>query len=114
MVNPGQHVRIGDELFRIADFDPLIAKLYLPEKDVITLTEGRSVRLTLAADSSVQFAGTIRQISPVVDTSTGTVKVTVEADDPPSMVRPGAFVSVAIVRQQKNAARAAASRVRAA
>jgi membrane fusion protein (multidrug efflux system) len=104
MVSPGQHVRVGDELFRIADFDPLIAKLYLPEKDVLSLSVGRGVRLTLAADSSVQFTGTIRQISPVVDTATGTVKVTVEANEPPSDVRPGAFVSVAIVREQRSAA----------
>ncbi len=104
MVNPGQHVRVGDELFRIADFDPLIARLYLPEKDVISLRRGREVRLTLAADPTVQFSGTIRQISPVVDTATGTVKVTVEADERPSAVRPGAFVSVAIVREQKSSA----------
>ena len=29
MVQPGQHVRPGDELFTVADFDPLIARIYL-------------------------------------------------------------------------------------
>ena len=100
----GQHIRPGDELFSVADFDPLVARIYLPERDVISLAEGREVRISLAAGSEVTFAGRIRQIAPVVDTATGTVKVTVEAVKPPTAVRPGAFVTVDIVREQHDAA----------
>jgi membrane fusion protein (multidrug efflux system) len=103
-VTPGQHLRPGDELFTVADFDPLIARIFLPEKDVLTLEEGRVVRISLAADSSLEFVGRIRQISPVVDTTTGTVKVTVEASNPPAQARPGAFVSIGIVRERREAA----------
>ncbi len=104
MITVGQHVRHGDNLFGIASFDPLIARLYLPEGDVLHLEPGRTVRITLAADPSVRFAGRIRQISPVVDTATGTVKVTVEALAPPETVRPGAFVTVGIERERHPAA----------
>jgi len=103
-VQPGQHLRPGDELFTVADFDPLVARVYLPEKDVLALTEGRPVRITLKADEEVVFDGRIRQISPVVDTATGTVKVTVEAVSPPPQVRPGAFVQVDVVRETREAA----------
>jgi len=103
LVEPGQHVRPGDELYEIADFDPLIARIYLPERDVLELEEGREVQISLAADSRYAFSGTIRQISPVVDTATGTVKVTVEALRPPAQVRPGAFVTVDIVREHRSA-----------
>jgi len=103
-INLGQHLRPGDEVFSVADFDPLIARIYLPEKDVLTLEEGRPVGMVLAADSSFRFDGRIRQISPVVDTATGTVKVTVEATSTPPQVRPGAFVSVEIVRERRDAA----------
>lgn len=103
-VQPGQHVRPGDQLFTVADFDPLVARIYLPEKDVLSLAEGRQVRLSLKADPSVVFGGRIRQISPVVDTATGTVKVTVEATAVPQAVRPGAFVTVDVVREAKPAA----------
>ncbi len=95
----GQHIRLGDELFTVTDFDPLISRIFLPEKDIIGLEEGRSVRITLKSDDSVEFDGRIRQISPVVDTSTGTVKLTLEAIQPPLGVRPGGFVSIAIVRE---------------
>jgi membrane fusion protein (multidrug efflux system) len=103
-ITPGQHLRPGDELFTVADFDPLIARIFLPEKDVLTLDEGRVVRISLAADPSLEFVGRIRQISPVVDTATGTVKVTVEASSPPTQARPGAFVSIGIVRERREAA----------
>jgi len=94
----GQHVRPGDQLFTVSDFDPLIAKIFLPEKDVYWLKEGREVRITLKANEQTRFSGRIRQISPVVDTATGTVKLTIEAKEPPAEVRPGAFVTIDIVR----------------
>jgi membrane fusion protein (multidrug efflux system) len=95
----GQHVHPGDPLFTVSDFDPLIAKIFLPEKDVFGLQEGRDVRITLKANDQTRFRGRIRQISPVVDTATGTVKLTVEATAPPPEVRPGAFVTIDIVRE---------------
>jgi membrane fusion protein, multidrug efflux system len=101
MTQLGQHVRPGDELFQVTDFEPLIARIYLPERDVLGLEEGRQVQIRLNAADQVAFAGRIRQISPIVDTSTGTVKVTVEATDPPEQVRPGSFVSVNIVRESR-------------
>lgn len=103
-VQPGQHIRPGDELFVVADFDPLIARIYMPEKDVLELSEGRMVRLALRADEKIHFDGRIRQISPVVDTATGTVKVTVEVVGAPKEVRPGAFIRVDIVKDTKEGA----------
>jgi RND family efflux transporter MFP subunit len=100
----GQHLRPGDELFTVADYDPLVARIYLPERDVVQLDKGRDVRITPAAEPALAFTGRIRQIAPVVDTATGTVKVTVEAVSPPTGVRPGAFVSIGIVRERHDAA----------
>lgn len=95
----GQHIRLGDELFTVTDFDLLVARIFLPETDIMGLEVGRSVRITLKADTSVAFDGRIRQISPVVDIATGTVKLTLEAIQPPRAVRPGGFVEIAIVRE---------------
>lgn len=104
-VETGQHVRPGEALFTIADFEPLVAVIHLPEKEVLALKPGRDARITLKADEAVRFRGRIRQISPVVDLATGTVKVTVEALRPfPESVRPGGFVTVAIVRETRPAA----------
>lgn len=100
-VEPGQHVRPGDKLFTVADFEPLVARIYLPEKDVLGLRVGQEARLTLKAAAGVRFGGRIRQVSPVVDAATGTVKVTIEAVKPPASVRPGGFVTVDVVRETR-------------
>lgn len=102
IVEQGQHLRAGEELFNLADFDPLVAYIHLPEREVLGLKPGRETRITLKADESVQFRGRIRQISPVVDLATGTVKVTIEAVNPlPAAVRPGGFVTIDIIRETR-------------
>lgn len=98
---PGQDVRLGDPLFIVSQLEPLVARIYLAERDVLALTTDRPVRLVLKADESIEFGGRIDQISPVVDPATGTVKVTVEAVRPPRQVRPGAFVRVDVVKEER-------------
>ena len=102
----GKATQLGDHLFTLADFSTLIVKLFLPEKDVFQLEPGQPVQLVseaLAGRASsptskptskeeVGFRGRVRDISPVVDPKTGTVKVTVEVIDRSANVRPGAFV----------------------
>ncbi len=100
-VQPGQTVKKGDELFTLADFDPLVARIFLPEREVLDLRVGQVVRLALRAREETRFEGRIQQISPVVDTASGTVKVTVEAVSPPPSVRPGAFVTVDVLRESR-------------
>ncbi len=98
---PGQDVRVADKLFTVAQFEPLVARIYLAEKDVLDLEEGRPVRIVLKADETIEAPGRIRQISPVVDPATGTVKVTAQARRVPPQVRPGAFVRVDVVRERR-------------
>ncbi|HUF18882.1 MAG TPA: efflux RND transporter periplasmic adaptor subunit [Thermoanaerobaculia bacterium] len=101
VVNQGHHLRPGDTLFTITDFDPIIARIYLPEKDVLALSNGTDVRIRLKAAEDIVFKGRIRQIASVVDPATGTVKVTIEAVNPPDTVRPGAFVNIDIIRETR-------------
>lgn len=98
-IQRGQHLRQGDQLFQITDFDPLIARIYLSETDIVGLEPGTAVRIMLNANPDFELEAKIRQISPVVDTATGTVKVTIEANAPPPEVRPGSFVSIHVVRE---------------
>ena len=68
---------------------------------MLGLSPGQAVQIASSAAPDTRFQGRIRQISPVVDEATGTVKVTVEAVDPPSQVRPGGFVTISIVRERR-------------
>lgn len=103
-VQNGQTVKPGDALFVLADYDPLVARIFLPEREVLDLKPGQDAQMSLKAREDVRFRGRIQRISPVVDTQSGTVKVTVEALQPPASVRPGAFVTVGLVRETRAAA----------
>jgi RND family efflux transporter MFP subunit len=93
----GRHVKPGEKLFTIASLHPLVAKVYLPEKDVVGLRIGQAADVVLQAAGGEKLTGRVVRIGPVVDVATGTVKVTVEVSGPGEVARPGSFVNVAIV-----------------
>jgi membrane fusion protein (multidrug efflux system) len=93
----GKAVKKGDHLFTLADFNSLIARIFLPERDVFQLKRGQSAELALESRMDTTFEGRIRDISPVVDPKTGTVKITVNVTGRSTDLRPGAFVRVNII-----------------
>lgn len=96
MVNVGQTVTAGTHLFTLVDSDPLLARIYLPEREVSRLSEGQTVQVKSDSEESVPLTGRVMRIAPVVDTRTGTVKVTCEIDGATGVLRPGSFVRVEI------------------
>ncbi|MCG6920757.1 MAG: efflux RND transporter periplasmic adaptor subunit [Acidobacteria bacterium] len=96
LVNLGDHVTENQALFRIVDFDSIVARIYVPEKDMIRLETGQPARLRADALGGRTFNGSIDRISPVVDPATGTVKVTV-ATPRQEGLRPGMYVEVELV-----------------
>lgn len=94
MVNLGETVTAGRECFRLEDFDPLLARLYFPERELSRLHVGQPARLTLDALPGREFAARVALVNPVVDRANGTVKVTLEVRDPSHALRPGNFAKV--------------------
>ena len=95
-VELGQLVRSLQRVFQLASFSPLYADVYLSELDTHQIRPGQPARVVLGADERGQTQGRVLRISPVVDESTGTVKVTVELGAATQDFRPGAFVRVDI------------------
>ncbi len=96
LVNLGDHVTENQALFRIVDFDSIVARIYVPEKDMARLAPAQPARLRADALGGLVFRGSIDRISPIVDPSTGTVKVTV-ATPRQERLRPGMYVEVELV-----------------
>jgi len=94
----GARLEPGERLLTLADFDTLIARLYVPERDVAGLAPGQPARVfPESAPAEGGRRGVVREISPVVDRETGTVKVTVAIPaGPESLARPGSFARVTI------------------
>jgi RND family efflux transporter MFP subunit len=94
-VEPGQVVGPGDgALFRVAKDGEMEIRAQLTEQDLARLEVGDSAEVT-PVGSSRSFAGTIWQISPVVDPQTrqGAVRIQLRYDP---ALRPGGFGSATI------------------
>jgi membrane fusion protein (multidrug efflux system) len=100
LVDVGQNVSAGTSLFVISDFDPLLAVVQVPSKEFKRLQVDQRVELTL--DSNKQrLHGRIKLVSPVIDPTSGTIKVTVEIHEYPAGTRPGDFAEVSIVTERR-------------
>lgn len=97
MIKVGNMVLANQPTFRITDFDPLLAVLHVPEREMNKLRVGQPATLTVDAIAGAEFSGRIERISPVVDATTGTIKVTVEVHDPSRNLKPGMFGRINIV-----------------
>ena len=96
MVDPGQKVGSDTPVFHLSDFRSLLAKVYVPSKEFKNLKMEQNVNLVLDSSKEV-MKGRIKLISPVIDPTTGTIKLTVEVSDYPANTRPGDFVEVQVI-----------------
>ncbi len=100
MVEVGTLVRSNQELFFIADMDPLLVRIFVPERRMYQLKPGQGATVSVEALPGRTFKGKIRMISPRVDPESGTVKVTLEV--PASgMLKPGMFCTVRIITDSR-------------
>lgn len=91
--DPGARVDDGTKLLDLADVYPLEADVSVPERHIGALQIGQPAFLRGEGEL---FSAKIARISPAVDTTSGTVKVTLRVEHG-VRERPGAFVQVAIV-----------------
>jgi len=96
-IDPGDHVTVNQVVYRIADRNPILARVRIPEKEVRRIKLGQRARISVEAVPDRVFEGRVDMISPVVDPQTGTVKVTVGVDNRAGLLAPGMFATVKIV-----------------
>jgi membrane fusion protein, multidrug efflux system len=99
-VNVGQTVNVGTPLFVLSDFTPLLARVHVPSKEFNKLQPDQPVDLVLESNGT-KLRGRIKLVSPTIDPSSGTIKVTIEINEYPAGVRPGDFAQVRIVTEQR-------------
>ncbi len=104
MVKIGNLVNLYDPLFRVHNFDPLLAVIHVPERELSALRTGQPVELQVDALAEESFRGELARISPVVDPQTGTFKVTIEMPQPDARLKPGMFGRVSVVYDEHDQA----------
>ncbi len=96
LVDPGRMVSEGTPLFRVVDVSRLLARVHVPAREFRNIRTDQTVKLLVDSSDETLF-GTIILVSPIIDPSTGTIKVTVQITEYPESIRPGDFAEVRIV-----------------
>lgn len=105
-----RYIKVGNAIqpnaaaFKITQMDMLHAHIYVPERDIHKLAPKQIATMTVDAWPDKTFKGTILRVNPVVDASTGTVKVTVAMAGSQGELKPGMFGRVEILYDRRDAA----------
>lgn len=95
-VNLGDQITVNQHLFDIVDFDSIVARVYVPERELERLDLGQPARLFADSVAGPERVGKVMRIAPVVDPKSGTVKVTVAIPTDQGLL-PGMYVEVELV-----------------
>lgn len=96
-VKTGNLINVNEPLFRITDYDPLLAILHVPEHEMSKVKRGQKALLQADALPGMIFEGEILRISPVVNPQTGTFRATVALQDESRELKPGMFSRIRVV-----------------
>ncbi|MDE2889541.1 MAG: efflux RND transporter periplasmic adaptor subunit [Gemmatimonadota bacterium] len=99
-VEVGNMVTANQAVFSVADFDPLLARIRIPEKNMGKVAIGQGANVSVESDPERLYRGVVKMISPVVDPESGTIKVTIQIPGAGNgVLRPGMFASVHIITE---------------
>ncbi len=93
MINTGDHVAQGAELFKIADLSKVWIMFDAYESDIQFLNKGEKISFTLQALPGKNFSGSIIFIDPVIDPVTRVAKVRVETGNESGKLKPEMFAT---------------------
>ena len=101
LVKYGDLVNLNQHLFDIVDFNSMVARIYLPEKSLPELRLDQPARVTATPFGTREFPGYVKRIAPIIESKTGTVKVTIGFKEI-GPLRPGMWVDVELVTAKRS------------
>ncbi len=102
MVKLGNTIEESEALFRVTSLDPLVAYLFVPEREYRSIKGGQPVGIEIDALPGERIVASVTRVSPIVDPDTGTFKISIEISDQAQRVKPGMFGRIAIVYDQRS------------
>ena len=85
------------EMFHIIALDSLQGVVYLPETELNNVQIGQLAELNFPANAGRLVPANVALISPLIDTESGTFKVTLNVDNQSGNLKPGMFAKVSLV-----------------
>ncbi len=90
----------NEPLFRLTAVEPLLARVYLPEEELLRVKVGDRVEVVPDRFPDARTTGEVQFISPAVDAASGTFQVVIRVRREParSVLRPGIAVKIRFAR----------------
>jgi membrane fusion protein (multidrug efflux system) len=90
----------GGEMFSIVALDTLQGVVYLPESEINNVSIGQEAELEFPSTSQA-IPATVALISPIIDTNSGTFKVTLNVKNEGYRLKPGMFAKVSLTLDER-------------
>jgi membrane fusion protein (multidrug efflux system) len=92
----------GEPLFKITAVEPLLARIYLPEEELLRVKVGAKVEVVPDHFPDARTTGEVQFISPAVDAASGTFQVVIRVrrDVARAVLRPGIAVRVRFAKAE--------------
>ena len=96
-VDAGENVSANTPLLKIVKLNPIVAVIFVTEKEYAGLQTGQPVSLITDAYPDSEFSGKVTRIAPVFREATRQARVEVQIDNSAQRLKPGMFVRVNVV-----------------
>jgi len=93
----GSYVRVGDELYMIADLSRVWVYADIYESELPKVRTGQHAEVSADARPGLRFDGIVTYIYPSVNEQSRTVRVRLEFTNPGLALRPGMYVNVTLL-----------------
>lgn len=98
----GDYITANRVVCSIADYDTLLARIYIPERDISKIRPDQTAKITVEALAEKEFNAKVQMVNPVVDPASGTVKVTVEIPRRNTGLLPGMFSTIFLLTDTRD------------
>ena len=91
-VDEGANVSAGTPMLSIVGLQPMLAVVFVPERDYARLAPGQVAQIVTDAYPGETFSGTVARVAPVFSQNTRQVRVELEVANEDLRLKPGMFV----------------------
>lgn len=101
-VNPGQMVKVGDNLVSLQALDRVFVDFSLPQQQLAEIKTDLPVKVTTDALPGREFEGKLTAVNSAIDMATRNVSLQATLDNHDHALRAGMFARVTVLLPQKN------------
>ncbi len=97
LVQVGDRIQPATRLFSVSNMEDKVVRVFVPQDELRKCYLNQPATITSEVLPNREFVGWVKRISPIVDPTSGTFKVTVGVKDPQNALHPGLFVSAKLI-----------------